>query len=136
EPAPGHPSRNLSQMAREGLQQILPNLVRQAFKTNAAVRRDGLRIGAEDVVRLIAVEATPFQLSAQSIERYCLVTFEETATRAQRAIRDGQPGAGQKARPGQRQALLREALDETRANLQQVMSEREASGAELMAALE
>jgi two-component system CheB/CheR fusion protein len=136
EPAPGHPSRNLSQMAREGLQQILPNLVRKAFKTNAAVRRDGLRIGAEDVVRLITVEATPFQLSAQSIVRYCLVTFEEMAARTQRAMWTGQSTASKKGRPGKRQALLQNELDETRENLQQVITEREANGAELMAALE
>jgi len=136
EPAPGQPSRNLSQMAREGLQHILPNLVRRAHRTNAPVRRDGLQINAKDAAETISVEVTPFQLSSQPPERYYLVAFEQTTAGARPAVRAASRTPGKKGRGVTRQSQLQLELDETRENLQLVMAEREANGAELTAALE
>ena len=76
EPAAGHPTFNLSKMAREGLIVDLRAALSTAKKANALVRKEGIRVHAEGGTRDIALEVLPLR-SHGSQERYYVIVFQE-----------------------------------------------------------
>jgi two-component system CheB/CheR fusion protein len=76
EPAAGHPTFNLSKMAREGLLVDLRAALSAAKKTKAPVRREGVQIGSDDGQREVNLEVLPL-LGTASQETYYVVVFHE-----------------------------------------------------------
>jgi two-component system CheB/CheR fusion protein len=76
EPAAGHPTFNLSKMAREGLLVDLRAALSTAKKTKAPVRKDGVQIRSEGGARDVNLEVLPM-LGTASQESYYVVVFQE-----------------------------------------------------------
>ena len=76
EPAAGHPTFNLSKMAREGLLVDLRAALSTAKKTNAAVRKEGVQIQSEGRTREVNLEVLPLRGQGAQ-ERYYVVVFQD-----------------------------------------------------------
>ena len=76
EPAAGHPTFNLSKMAREGLMVDLRAALNAAKKTNEAVKKEGVQIQSEGKLREVDLEVLPLRRQA-SQERYYVIVFRE-----------------------------------------------------------
>src|SRR5580704_6843674 len=76
EPAAGHPTFNLSKMAREGLLVDLRAALSTAKKTNTLVRKEGVKVHAEGDTRDVALEVLPLR-SHGSQERYYVIVFQD-----------------------------------------------------------
>ncbi|MGA2412996.1 MAG: chemotaxis protein CheB [Candidatus Sulfotelmatobacter sp.] len=77
EPAAGHPTFNLSKMAREGLLVDLRAALSAAKKTKAPVRKEGVQIRSDNGVREVNLEVLPLPGTA-SQESYYVVVFHES----------------------------------------------------------
>ncbi len=139
EPEPGEASFNLLKMAREGLKLELRAALHRAKKTNAPVRKDGLRVRYDGQVRHVTVEIVPLK-TAPSGERVYLILFEETIPEAvpepQETIpaeRAKKPTQGIKDR---QMAQLEQELASTREYLRSIIEEQEATNEELKSANE
>jgi two-component system CheB/CheR fusion protein len=76
EPAAGHPTFNLTKMAREGLLVDLRAALSAVKKTNAPVRKEGVEIQSEGKTRQVDLEVLPLHGQAAQ-ERYCVVVFQD-----------------------------------------------------------
>jgi len=76
EPAAGHPSFNLSKMAREGLLVDLRAALSAVKKNNASVRKEGVQVHTEEGVREVDLEVLPLRGLA-SQERYYVIVFQD-----------------------------------------------------------
>jgi two-component system, chemotaxis family, CheB/CheR fusion protein len=96
EPAAGHPTFSLSKMAREGLLVDVRAALSTAKKTNAAVRKEGVRFQSEGKAREVDLEVLPLRGQAAQ-ERYYVVVFQDkTQAPAQSGDKD-QGGIAKKA---------------------------------------
>jgi two-component system CheB/CheR fusion protein len=133
EPAPGEPSNNVFQMAREGLRLELPAAVRRAAQQNTPVVRSGLRVktnGGYGATRL-----TVTRLTEPEMLRDCFVlTFEleqEPGPHGPPGPHDAKPRPrGARKNTGDREELELE-LQRTKDNLQGTIEEFETSNEEL-----
>jgi two-component system CheB/CheR fusion protein len=78
EPAPGTASLDLLKMVREGLLGEVRAALTRASREGTPVRRTGIPLQEDDVVRKVTVEVVPFKLGASGA-RFFLVLFEEEA---------------------------------------------------------
>jgi two-component system CheB/CheR fusion protein len=76
EPAAGHPTFNLSKMAREGLLVDLRAALSTVKKTNAPVRKEGVPVHSEGGMREVNLEVLPLD-GHGSQERYYVVVFKD-----------------------------------------------------------
>ncbi|MGO9165420.1 MAG: CheR family methyltransferase, partial [Candidatus Sulfotelmatobacter sp.] len=96
EPAAGHPTFNLSKMAREGLMVDLRAALGTAKKSNEAVRKEGVPVQSEGRVREVDLEVLPLRRQA-SQERYYVVVFRDRVQVPPLPARKDQPGKARKA---------------------------------------
>jgi two-component system CheB/CheR fusion protein len=93
EPAAGHPTFNLSKMAREGLLVDLRAALTAAKKSKAPVRKEGVQIQSEGKMREISLEVLPL-LGHGSQERYYVVVFRESVPVPAAASKGGKAKKG------------------------------------------
>jgi len=140
EHAHGEASLNLLKMAREDLLIDLRALAHRAIRTNARVRKEGIRVRHNDQTLTCAIDVVPFAVPP-SPARYYLVLFTE-AKRPHGAEAARATGRGNKAHTpkeramGQEVGRLREELAATRESLQAIVEEQDATNEELRSANE
>lgn len=135
--APGKTSLNLLHMAREGLGLSLRSAISAARKGNGPVTKEHVQITAFDTTREIRL--TVFPLKGPPAESYFLVLFEEIAPASFAAASPSEEQSRRTSTRGssaRRIAALELELAATRAEMQEVLNEREASNEELQAANE
>ncbi|MBI5030943.1 MAG: PAS domain-containing protein [Chloroflexi bacterium] len=140
EPASGAPSLNLLKMAREGLKQDLRAAIQEARKTNAPVKRSGVRFKSHNTVHVLNLTVLPIQFPT-SKERHFLVLFEELpASRRFQAVQ--KPTAEKKARAARGSTnehqleQLQQQLVVTKEYLNATVEQLESTNEELRSALE
>jgi len=134
EPAPGTASLNLLKMTREGLLADLRASLHTAKRKDEPVRRDGIVIKSNSHVLEVAIEVVPF--SGPTHERFFLVMFSSTESRARKPSSKKKNELPRKAANGSDQARLKKELEATREYLQSIIEEQEAMNEELRSANE
>lgn len=138
EPPTGAASFNLLRMAREGLVADLRAAIQAAGKQEAAVRREGVRVGTDGHSISVNLEVVPF--AAQNHDRYFLVLFEQESTLETDAP-SGKGQAKKKTPPIPEKETryttrLKRELEATREYLQAIIEEQETMNEELRSANE
>jgi two-component system CheB/CheR fusion protein len=77
--APGQPTQNLLELAREGLIAGLSKAIGAARRTNAVAQEAGFRIEDGGALRDVTIKVIPFWNSSSANERYFLILFEDAA---------------------------------------------------------
>jgi two-component system, chemotaxis family, CheB/CheR fusion protein len=103
EPAAGHPTFNLSKMARPGLLVDLRSALSMAKKTNAPVRKEGAQVQSEGGAREVTLDVLPLGVHS-SQERYYVVVFQDKVPAPPHA--EGKDGSGKPAKAAP--AIVRE----------------------------
>jgi len=135
--APGKTSLNLLHMAREGLGLSLRSAISAARKANGPVTKEHVQITAFGTTREIRLTVLP--LKGPPAKRYFLVLFEEIAPATFAAASPSEEQSRRTSTRGssaRRIAALELELATTRAEMQEVLNEHEASNEELQAANE
>jgi two-component system CheB/CheR fusion protein len=128
EPAPGQPTHQLLEMAREGLQHDLALALHQAAGREDEVMRRGLRVRANGVVTLVNVTVKKIA-EPEALQGLFLVTFDQVRT-DQTAGRKGAPARAAASPKKSESGLMRE-LDFTKQRLQQTVEALQTSNEEL-----
>ncbi|MBI3861905.1 MAG: PAS domain-containing protein [Planctomycetia bacterium] len=143
EPAPGSPSCDLLQMAREGLLPELSAALESAKSTGLPERRTGVRVKTNGRLARISLDVIPLTLPS-STSRCYIVLFEEGDPRPesaapavvpQKSARRGRPETDARETAVEVDRLTHE-LSATKAYLQSVIEAKEAGNEELKAANE
>jgi two-component system CheB/CheR fusion protein len=125
EPAAGHPTFNLSKMAREGLMVDLRTGLAAAKKTNEPVRKEGVQIQSEGKVREVDLEVLPLRRHS-SQERYYVVVFREKIQPPARAAAKGKSDKTKPDHPTAREnANLKREMAQLRAQLGSLLEDHE-----------
>jgi two-component system CheB/CheR fusion protein len=127
EPAPGEPTNNVFNMAREGLRLELPAAVREAATSERPVVRSGLQVktnGGFESVRLSVRKL----LEPQTLRGAFIASFELEPPEPHGARGHGKPGPKKQV---ERVVTLEKELQRTRENLQGTIEELETSNEEL-----
>jgi PAS domain S-box-containing protein len=130
----GEPTRDLIQMAREGLSTKLRGAIHRAIRENQNVAATGSRVKRNGGQHQVRVTVRPVQ-APKAAEGLLLVTFEEEAPSAQPSSAAGQQeqgGAGDDSALRQ----LENELNATREDLQSTIEEMESANEELKASNE
>ena len=134
EPAPGAPSMNLLKMARQGLIGGLRSAFQSAVKRRIPSRAKGLHVESNGHERLVNVNVVPVEARGVH-ERTFLVLFEELPEVPALAKGKGKAAAGadtaKDAAARERTTQLKQELLSTKAYLQSVIENQEASNEEL-----
>lgn len=129
-PAEGPPDFRLTKLVQPGLVPAIEAAVRAAAESRAPAHRRGRMVRAESAdKREVEVEAVP--LTSPGGERYFVVFFRAEPPAAAAAPRGGlsrEAAVG----PGET-SVLRDELDQTREQLETVLSERESAATDLRA---
>jgi two-component system CheB/CheR fusion protein len=137
EPAPGEASLNLLKMAREGLLFGLRTAIQEARRSKAAVRKSGLRVKHDAVVREITVEVIPLDANEG---RHYLVLFEDAnlvpVAKPAPAPPSKRGKAAKAPRDMKQHQRLQEELAASREYLQSIIQDLEAANEELQSANE
>jgi len=133
DPAEGPPEFKLSRLIATGLSLTVEAAIREAAKAKVAAKRRGSAVGRDGERREVDVEAVP--IASPSGESYYLVLFEERPKEAQESGPRTKKGKERVAEEG-KAPVLRRQLDETREQLDAIVSERDATNADLRAASE
>jgi two-component system CheB/CheR fusion protein len=96
EPAAGHPTFNLSKMAREGLLVDLRAALSAVKKTDAPVRKQGVQMQTETGVREVNLEVLPLRGQGTQ-ERYYVIVFQDNLPAPARSAGKERPGKAKKA---------------------------------------
>jgi two-component system CheB/CheR fusion protein len=139
-PAPGRASLNLFKMARAGLDLDLRTALSKARKSGQPVKKEGIQVSDQGVLRDITVEVIPLRASAT--ERYFLILFEEEAPALSTpptipTALDRRHGSA--VRRGVKDRRIREVereLEVTRQETRSIIEELEAANEELHSANE
>lgn len=136
EPAPGAPTANLLQMAREGLLSDLRAAIDGARASDAPAQREHVRVRTLHGETEIRVEVLPILIPSTN-RRYFVVLFDPAQTEdyAGPPRLATAPPADQSGGPGGGVRLQRE-LDATKSYLQSVIAAKDAANEELRAANE
>jgi two-component system CheB/CheR fusion protein len=134
EPAPGSASLNLLKMAREGLVFGLRTALHTARKKGVVVRKEGLRVRANEGYREVSIEVSPIGMPDRDM--HFLITFHEIHPKTG----DRKPGSGRRPRrePPADGRLHRpqQELAASREYLQSMIQDLEAANEELQSANE
>jgi two-component system CheB/CheR fusion protein len=139
-PAPGRASLNLFKMARGGLDLELRTALSQARKSASPVKKEGVQVSDQGVIRDITIEVLP--LNGSATERYFVILFEESSISPGAAVSaDGQheDTDTDTARRGSKDWRIRDVereLEDTRQQMRSVVKEFEAANEELHSANE
>ena len=76
EPAPGHMSASIVDMAREGLRFELASAIRKVAKDGEPVRREGLQVKNNDDYQVLNLTVKPLE-KPESLKNMILILFEE-----------------------------------------------------------
>jgi two-component system CheB/CheR fusion protein len=134
-PAPGRASLNLFKMARAGLDLALRTALSNARKSGQAVKKAGIQISDQGVLRDITVEVVPMQ--ASTTEHYFVILFEEASTSSTPPPPPLSPD--RQIRQGIKDRRIRKAeqeLEDTRQEMRSMIEELEATNEELHSANE
>ena len=129
--SPGEPTKNLLQLAREGLIAGLGKAIRTARQTNDTAREVGFRIEDGGQLKDVTIKVIPFRSSSRTEERYFMVLFE-----------DAEPNGGPRAiaKPQAHDPVgserLRRELVATKEYLQSIVEDNASTLEELRAANE
>jgi two-component system CheB/CheR fusion protein len=132
EPASGSPTFSLAKMAREGLLLDLRAAIVKAKRENDTVRREGVRVRANDGARTVNLEVCPLRGSAAD-GRFYLVVFEDAAPQAPKRQESKAKTRAQNASSGENQGLRRE-LARVREQFQDLIEDHESTTQEFSAA--
>lgn len=132
DPMPGGASLRLLKIAREGLPLELRAAIRKVQEEGKPITKGGIRITSGGEARVIAIEVRPLKVGAWG-EPYFLVLFRETPP-AEVAPAGALPPEAPSN--GRENLELREQLEETRTQLQDIVEQFEAGNEELRAANE
>ncbi|MDM3854567.1 MAG: chemotaxis protein CheB, partial [Aphanizomenon gracile PMC649.10] len=140
EPAPGKPSFNLLKMAKEEFRLDLRTCIHQAKRQRVAVKKEGIKIIKNELVRLVNIEIIPFQMPNQEAEDLFLVLFMESLP-AVNSVRelfntDVESVQEQNNIYVKEIAHLQQELKTTKEYLQSIIEEQQASNQDLKAANE
>lgn len=136
EPAEGHPTFNLSRMAREGLLVDLRAALMKARKDRTTVRKEGIAMHSNGGTRLVNIEVMPIRQKA-SAERFYLVTFQEaSSTAAQRKRAAQKEAVSGKSLVGRENQRLKNEVTQIREQLQTLIEDHETITEEFKAANE
>jgi two-component system CheB/CheR fusion protein len=144
EPATGHPTFNLSKMAREDLQVDLRDALSRAKKENRPVRKEGLRISSNGGTRDVDLEVIPLR-GQSAAERLYIIAFQEavrpvssTAAGARRLEKRTEKGRASRelARTNQEVARLRDQLRTLIDEHETTLEEFKSANAEILSANE
>lgn len=132
QPAQGASSFDLLKMAREGLVVDLQLALDAAREKDAPAHRDGLSVYLDGQQRVIDLRVVPIKVP-NTKERTYLVVFVEQSPETESVDKNRTPGKPAKHEPQDesRVARLQQELAETKAYLQSVIENREASNKEL-----
>jgi two-component system CheB/CheR fusion protein len=136
EPAPGPPSLDLLQMAREGLLVDLRMTIDEARASDVPVLRGGVHVFNESQTQTIQLSVIPFR-SPPSGERYFIVLFKPASSALPEVASPAAPAVpGQSSASERELERLKQELATTKAYVQSVVQEHETSFEELQAAHE
>jgi two-component system CheB/CheR fusion protein len=140
EPSPGRASLNLLSMAKEGLRLDLRTALYQAKQSAQAVWRRSLLLEEGDRPRPVQIEVVPIAPEIEGKTHY-LVLFtdlpaEGAAADAARLAADSEAPDSDLSQVRQINLALQHDLDTTRAHLQSIIQEQEATNQDLRAANE
>jgi two-component system CheB/CheR fusion protein len=130
EPAPGAASLNLMKMTREGLIVGLKASFESARKKNMQTRAEGLRVDSNSREKIVNLQVVPIKAPGYK-ERTFLVLFEDVTERLASGTKAGTPRKPPGREAERRVAQLRQELSATKAYLQSVIENQEASNEEL-----
>lgn len=133
DPVEGPPEFKLPRLIAPVLSLTVEAAIREAAKEKAAAKRRGTALEYDGERREVDVEAVP--IASPTGESYYLVLFEERQKEAPASEPGTKQGKERVADEGEA-PVLRRQLDETREQLDAVVSEREAANADLRAASE
>jgi two-component system CheB/CheR fusion protein len=134
EPPSGAASFDILKMAREGLLADLRAAIHSAFKEDAPVRREGVRVRTNGEYTMTDVEVVPF-VTAQR-QRLAVVFFEEHAPVAKAAKTRRRRDQAEEEENTHGVARLTRELEATREYLQSIIEDQEAMNEELRSANE
>ncbi|WP_201379838.1 chemotaxis protein CheB [Ktedonobacter sp. SOSP1-85] len=134
--APGKTSLNLLKMARDGLRLGLRMAIHAARKDNRPVTKDGLQVVTFGTAREIRVTVIP--LKGPPAEHYFLVLFEDMAPPVPATPLSGEQTdrTSKRGLVARRIAALELELATTRAEIQEMLEERDSANEKLQAANE
>jgi len=139
EPATGRASLNLFKMARESLGLELRAAISKARKSGQRVKKEGIQMSDQGVLREVAVEVIPMR--TPSTDRYFLILFEDTSTASMPDIlppeQKGEPEG--RVRRGARDRRIQHLEQELAARSEEtraIVEELEAANEELQSANE
>ena len=133
EPASGRASLSLLKMAHEDLVVDLRNVIQQAKRRNATVRKDGIHLTSAGHPTTVNIEVVPVKTPTPR-PRHFLVLFETTGPVA--AVPLPTRTTGRQSVAARRVAQLEDELRTTKEYLQSVNAESEGANEELKAANE
>jgi two-component system, chemotaxis family, CheB/CheR fusion protein len=139
EPATGRASLNLFKMARASLRLELRAAISKASKSGQRVKKEGIQMSDQGVLREVAVEVIPMR--TPSTDRYFLILFEDTSTASMPDIlppaQKGEPAG--RVRRGARDRRIQHLEQELAARSEEtraIVEELEAANEELQSANE
>ena len=139
EPAPGIPSFNLLKMAKEEFRLDLRTSIHQAKRQRTAVRKEGIKIIRNELLRLVNIEIIPFQMLSHEEEDLFLVLFVESSpaiTFVPALNSDIESVQEQNNSYAKEIADLQQELKTNKEYLQSIIEEQQASNQDLKAANE
>ena len=133
--APGRASLNLFKMARADLDLELRTALSQVRKSGQSVKKEGIRMSDQGVIRDISVEIIP--LKAATTENYFVILFTETTVPPPQAGADRQQERSTEQEINSRRILdVERELESTRQEMRSIIEEFEAANEELRSANE
>jgi two-component system CheB/CheR fusion protein len=133
EPAPGQPQHDLLKMARKGLAADLRIGISQARKQKSAVRRPGVRVQQDGILRICDVVVVPVSLPPVSRDEIFAVLFEEPVQPVATAAKAEGPQADVDHLGVSK---LEDELKATKEYLQSIIDEHQRSNEELLSSNE
>ncbi|MEP6488919.1 ATP-binding protein [Microcoleus vaginatus GB2-A3] len=137
EPSPGRASLNLLRMAKEGLRVELRTAIEQASQQQLPVKRTGLKIKENEIIRLVIIDVIPFPTAAVE-KNYFLVLFQDEPPIPviPATVKNGKVNSDTLEGESLEIARLQEELKITKDHLQSIIQEHQAANQDLRAANE
>lgn len=130
EPAVGRTNVNVHAMAREGLREALPGMIRKAVQDRSPVVLPKLRVGTNGGTQLVDVVLHPID-RPEPLRGHVLVVFKDVAEPPTRRRRRGATTAPPQEALAQELQQAREALQVSREEMQAAVEELKSSNEEL-----
>ena len=136
EPAEGHPTFNLSRMAREGLLVDLRAALLKSKKNRTTVRKENIPMHSNGSTRLVNIEITPIHQKT-SAEHFYLVIFQDAAAAPPAKKQSAQQlAASGKSVMSRENRRLKDEVRQIREQLQTLIEDHETITEEFKAANE